>query len=64
MTLSEYIEGLKGKKIDVIGIGVSNIPLIKKLAESGCTVCARDKDVYKRQIQDCVPGKSCMRNFS
>ena len=43
MTLSEYIEGLKGKKIDVIGIGVSNIPLIKKLAESGCTVCARDK---------------------
>ena len=43
MTLSAYIEGLKGKKIDVIGIGVSNIPLIKKLAESGCTVCARDK---------------------
>ena len=44
MTLSEYVDGLRGKKIDVIGIGVSNIPLIRKLAESGCDVCARDKN--------------------
>ncbi len=43
MTLSEYISTVKDKRITVIGIGVSNIPLIKKLAESGCTVTACDR---------------------
>ena len=43
MTLSEYINTIKDKQITVIGIGVSNIPLIKKLAENGCSVTACDK---------------------
>ena len=43
MTLSEYISAIKNKRITVIGIGVSNIPLIKKLAENGCSVTACDK---------------------
>ena len=43
MTLSEYISIIKDKRITVIGIGVSNIPLIKKLAENGCSVTACDR---------------------
>ena len=43
MTLNEYVSGLKGKRIAVIGIGVSNTPLIKLLLSSGCDVTACDK---------------------
>ncbi len=43
MTLNEYIEKIKYKRICVIGIGVSNTPLIKKLLTSGCDVTACDK---------------------
>ncbi|MCF0137407.1 MAG: UDP-N-acetylmuramoyl-L-alanine--D-glutamate ligase [Oscillospiraceae bacterium] len=43
MTLSDYIESIKDKRIGVIGIGVSNTPLIEKLAASGCNVTACDK---------------------
>ena len=41
MTLDEYVESLKGKRIAAIGIGVSNLPLIELLLRSGCdvTVC-------------------------
>ena len=43
MTLNEYINSIKHKRIGVIGIGVSNTPLIKKLLGSGCDVTACDK---------------------
>ena len=43
MTLDTYIEQLKGKRIGVVGVGVSNIPLLRLLAESGCDVTAHDK---------------------
>ena len=43
MTLSEYIDSVKSKSIAVIGIGVSNTPLIELLAESGCDVTACDR---------------------
>ena len=43
MTLHEYLEGLKGKRVAVIGIGVSNQPLLKLLLESGIDVTACDK---------------------
>jgi len=39
----EYFEGLKGKKVAVIGIGISNLPLIHMLADCGAKVCARDR---------------------
>ena len=42
MTLSEYAESLKNQKIAVIGIGVSNLPLIELLLEHGCGVTACD----------------------
>ena len=43
MTFSEYIDSIKDKRIGVIGIGVSNTPLIEKLLERGCDVTACDK---------------------
>lgn len=43
MTLQDYFAGLKGKSVAVIGIGVSNTPLIKMLLRAGISVTARDK---------------------
>lgn len=43
MTLSEYVHKLKDKSIAVVGIGISNLPLIKLLAGEGCNVTACDK---------------------
>ena len=43
MTLDEYIARLKGKRIAVIGVGVSNLPLLRLLARSGCDVTAHDR---------------------
>lgn len=43
MTLSEYIDSVKTRSIAVIGIGVSNTPLIELLARNGCDVTACDR---------------------
>lgn len=42
MSLSEYVDSIKDRRIGVIGIGVSNAPLIEKLLEHGCDVTACD----------------------
>ncbi len=41
--LEEYFDTLKGKKLAVIGMGISNLPLIEKLLDAGMNVCACDK---------------------
>jgi len=43
MTLSEYLTQLNGKRITVLGMGVSNRPLIRLLLDAGCDVTVRDK---------------------
>ena len=43
MKLEKYIKSIKKKRIAVIGIGVSNTPLIELLLENGCDVTACDK---------------------
>lgn len=43
MTLSQYIDSIRGRRITVIGIGVSNTPWIRKLLENGCRVTACDR---------------------
>lgn len=48
LTIREYLEGLKGKKVAVLGIGVSNTPLIHMLLRAGAKVTACDK----RQRED------------
>ena len=36
MTFSDYIDYLRGKRIGVIGFGVSNQPLVRVLLRNGC----------------------------
>ncbi|MDO4983269.1 MAG: UDP-N-acetylmuramoyl-L-alanine--D-glutamate ligase [Eubacteriales bacterium] len=43
MDLSEYINSIRNKRIAVIGIGVSNTPLIRLLLSCGCDVTACDR---------------------
>lgn len=43
ITLQDYLASLRGKRVAVIGIGVSNTPLIKTLLQAGVSVTACDK---------------------
>ena len=43
MTLDEYISSLKDKRVAVIGIGVSNRPLIELLLNAGLPISVRDQ---------------------
>ena len=43
MNLTEYIDSIRTKSIAVLGIGVSNLPLIRLLSEAGCCVTACDQ---------------------
>ncbi len=40
----QYIASLRGKDITVIGMGISNRPLIHMLCQAGAHVTARDKN--------------------
>jgi len=48
LTIQEYLASLKGKKAAVLGIGVSNTPLIKMLLRAGIKVTACDKTPRER----------------
>lgn len=43
MTLDSYINSLQGKSIAVVGLGVSNRPLVRLLLDAGYKVTIRDK---------------------
>ena len=43
MTFEEYFTSLKNKKIAVLGLGVSNRPLVRLLLEFGCRVTGCDR---------------------
>ncbi len=43
MTLNEYVNSIKDKRIAVIGVGISNTPLINLLLSCGCNVTVCDK---------------------
>lgn len=43
MKFEEYLDSLRNKSVAVIGIGVSNRPLIRLLLERGIRVTACDK---------------------
>lgn len=53
--LEEYFHTLEGKKITVIGMGVSNTPLIIKMLDAGLSVSACDKrqrEAFNGLIED------------
>ena len=54
MTLQQYLTSLRGKRVTVIGIGVSNRPLLRLLAGAGAEVTARDKKT-EEQLGDIAP---------
>jgi len=43
LTLYEYVQSIRDKRIAVIGAGVSNMPLIRLLSENNCSVTVCDK---------------------
>lgn len=53
-TLQDYLASLRGKEVTVIGIGVSNRPLLELLISAGARVTARDKKT-REQLGDIVP---------
>lgn len=63
MTLNEYVNSIKNKSIAVIGIGVSNTPLIELLLNSGCDVTACDKRSFEELGETGVMLKSMGAKF-
>jgi len=51
MNYIEYFASLKGKKITVVGFGVSNRPFVRMLAESGALVTVRDKNEIPETVR-------------
>ena len=47
-TITEYFESLKGESVAVIGMGVSNTPLIKMMLRAGLKVTVCDKSTRER----------------
>ena len=54
MTLAQYLAELRDRQVTVIGIGVSNRPLLRLLAQAGAQVTARDKKT-EEQLGDIIP---------
>ncbi len=44
----QLLESVQGKKVDVVGIGISNTPVIKLLSSAGACVTAYDKNSRER----------------
>ena len=64
MSLDEYVQALKGKSIAVIGIGISNRPLIELLLEKGCNVTACDRRSFEELGEEGIKLRSLGAKFS
>ena len=47
-TFESYFENLRNKRIAVLGLGVSNRPLVRLLLEFGCQVLGCDKTPWEQ----------------
>lgn len=59
---TEYFRSLRGKKITVLGLGVSNRPLVQMLLDFGCTVTGCDKtphDQLDKQVLE-LEARGCI----
>lgn len=54
-----FKEGIKGKRVTVIGIGVSNLPLIRFLAQNGAAVTACDR----READELTEEREKLRDY-
>ncbi len=64
MTMNDYISSIKDKRVCVIGIGVSNKPLIEKLLKAGCDVTVCDKRSIEQLGEDYLRLLSLGAKFS
>lgn len=55
MNLNDYLASLKGRRIAVLGYGISNRPLVRLLADAGLSVTVRDKGSLSE-----IPGVRCI----
>ena len=53
----KFFEGIKGKKVGFIGIGTSNLPLIKLFSDKGAVVTAYDKKDFESLGENAVKAK-------
>ena len=62
MSLKTYLESIQGKTIGVMGIGVSNTPLIELLLDAGFAVTAcdkRERSQFDEALLTDLEGKGC-----
>ena len=52
MTVNEYFEALRGKRVCVIGLGISNRPLVRMLLERNIPVECRDKTPREKLLPE------------
>ena len=52
MNFEQYFTGLRGKRIAVLGLGVSNRPLVRMLLNHGCSVTGCDATPYENLDED------------
>ena len=52
-----FFENIKGKRVAFIGIGTSNLPLIKLFADKGAKVTACDRQSFERLGENAVKAK-------
>ena len=59
MKFEDYLTGLSGKTVAVIGVGVSNRPLIELLLDRGISVTACDKNTELGAYVEELRAKGC-----
>ena len=62
MSLKTYLDSIRGKTIAVIGIGVSNTPLVELLLDEGFSVTAcdkREREAFDAALLADLEGKGC-----
>ena len=47
MTLREYVDSLRNKTVAVLGVGVSNTPLVRLLLQNGISVAVCDPIIWR-----------------
>jgi len=51
LTLSDYIAGIRDKRVAVLGAGISNTPLIERLLSEGVRVTVRDRSPREKMAE-------------
>ena len=65
MYLQEYLNSLRGRRIAVLGMGISNRPLVALLAAAGLDVTVRDKqDLPPMEGVKCICGADYLQDLT